>query len=188
MAVDLAQQNKPVAQSTTAETVGENGLLERYLPMVHSRANAFRQRGVETDDLIQEGVIGLLYAIRAYDHKFGTSFETFAYVCITNRLRSAVATASRKLPIVSLDSCPPWGENYWDTTQEDDPQEIVINREQFGQWLQRVDTCLSGFEHQVIRYYLGGYSYQEIAQLLQSTIKAVDNALQRARRKLRKLS
>lgn len=187
MAVDLAQQNNSLAQSATARTAGENGLLERYLPLVHSRANAFRKKGVETDDLIQEGVIGLLYAIRAYDHKFGTSFETFAYVCITNRLRSAVATASRKLPIVSLDSCPPWEENFWSPAQEEDPQEIVINREQYGQWLQRVDICLSGFEHQVIRYYLGGYSYQEIAQLLQSTTKAVDNALQRARRKLRRL-
>ncbi|WMJ84399.1 sigma-70 family RNA polymerase sigma factor [Oscillospiraceae bacterium LTW-04] len=187
MAVDLAQQKNSIAQSTITKAAGENGLLERYLPMVHSRANAFRQKGVETDDLIQEGVIGLLHAIRAYDHKYGASFETFAYVCITNRLRSAVATASRKLPIVSLESCPPWGENYWKTTQEEDPQEIVINREQLGQWLHRVDTCLSGFEHQVIRYYLGGYSYQEIARLLQSTTKAVDNALQRTRRKLRRL-
>lgn len=187
MAVDLAQQNSSVAQSATAKTAGENRLLERYLPLVRSRANAFRQRGVETDDLIQEGVIGLLYAIRAYDHKFSTSFETFAYVCITNRLRSAVTTAGQKLQTVSLDSCPPLGENLWNTTQEKDPQEIVISREQFGQWLQRVDACLSGFEHQVIRYYLGGYSYQEIAQLLRSTTKAVDNALQRARRKLRRL-
>lgn len=187
MAVDSAQQKNPVAQFATAKTDGDNALLERFLPLVRSRANAFRQKGVETDDLIQEGVIGLLYAIRAYDHRFGTSFETFAYVCITNRLRSAVATANRELPLVSLDSCPPSGESYWNTTQEEDPQEIVISREQFSQWLLRVDACLSDFEHQVIRFYLGGYSYQEIAQLLKSTTKAVDNALQRARRKLRRL-
>lgn len=184
MAVDLAQQNNPGA---TAKAAGENGLLERYLPLVRNRANSFRQKRVETDDLIQEGVIGLLYAIRAYDHKFGTSFETFAYVCITNRLCSAVTTASQKLETVSLDSCQPLGETLWNTAQEEDPQEIVVSRDQLGQWLQRVDSCLSGFEHQVIRYYLGGYSYQEIAQLLRSSTKAVDNALQRARRKLRRL-
>lgn len=187
MAVDSAQQNNPIAQSAIVRTAGENALLERYLPLVRSRANAYRQKGVETDDLVQEGVIGLLYAIRAYDHRFGTSFETFAYVCITNRLRTAVAAAGRKLETVSLDSYLPLGENSWNTMQEEDPQEIVISREQFGQWLQRVDACLSGFENQVIRYYLGGYSYQEMAQLLQSTTKAVDNALQRARRKLRRL-
>ena len=187
MAVDLAHEDNPVAQSAIIKAAGENGLLERYLPLVRSRANAFRQKGVEIDDLVQEGVIGLLYAIRAYDHRLGTSFETFAYICITNRLRTAVAAVGRKLETVSLDSYPPSAENAWNITQEDDPQEIIISREQFDRWLQRVDDCLSGFEHQVIRYYLGGYSYQEIARLLQSTTKAVDNALQRARRKLRRL-
>ncbi len=185
MAVDLEQDD--LVQAARSKTAGEHRLLERYLPLVRSRANAFRKKGLETDDLVQEGVIGLLYAIRAYDHKVGTSFETFAYVCITNRLRSSVAKASQKLQTVSLDSYSPFEESFWNTTQEEDPQEIVISREQFGQWLQRVETCLSDFEHQVIRYYLAGYSYQEIAQLLQSTTKAVDNALQRARRKLRRL-
>ncbi|MFV0497843.1 MAG: sigma-70 family RNA polymerase sigma factor [Candidatus Fimivivens sp.] len=185
MTVDLAQQKTSVAQSATTKSVEEHGLLERYLPMVHSRAKAFRQRGVETDDLVQEGVIGLLQAIRAYDHRYGASFETFAYVCITNRLRSAVAAANQKLPIVSLEQCSPWGENYWKALQAD-PQEIVISCDQLGQWLHRVNTCLSDFEHQVIRYYLSGYSYHEIARLLQSTTKAVDNALQRTRRKLRR--
>lgn len=183
MAVGLAEQNNGAAQSAAADTAGENGLLERYLPLVRSRANAFRQKNVETDDLVQEGVIGLLYAIRAYNDKLGASFETFAYVCITNRLKTAVASAGRKLETVSLDGCP----QDWRIAGEEDPQEIVISREQSGQWLQRVAACLSGFEHQVIRYYLGGYSYQEMAQLLHSTTKAVDNALQRARRKLRRL-
>lgn len=187
MAVDLAERDDQIVQAAQLKTAGENGLLERYLPLVRSRANAFRQKGLETDDLIQEGVIGLLYAIRAYDRKFGTSFETFAYVCITNRLRSSVVKASQKLQTVSLDSCAPFEENLWNTTQEEDPQEIVISHEQFSQWLQRVRTCLSDFEHQVIRYYLAGYSYQEIAKFLQSATKAVDNALQRARRKLRRL-
>lgn len=187
MAVESVQQKNPVAQTATIQTAGEHRLLERYLPLVRSRANAFRQKGIETDDLVQEGVIGLLYAIRAYDHRLGASFETFAYVCITNRLRTVVASASRKLETVSLDSASPVTDNLWNTLQEEDPQEIVISREQFDQWLQRVDACLSGFEHQVIRYYLGGYSYHEMARLLESTTKAVDNALQRARRKLRRL-
>lgn len=187
MAVGSAQQSNPVAHSAV-ETSVENGRLERYLPLVRSRANAFRQKGIETDDLVQEGVIGLLYAIRAYDHRPGVSFETFAYVCITNRLRSAVAAVGRKPDTVSLDGCLSLGETLHHLAQEEeDPQEIVISRERFDQWLQRVAARLSGFEHQVIRYYLGGYSYQEMAQLLQSTTKAVDNALQRARRKLRRL-
>lgn len=187
MAVDVAEKNNSVAQSAASDSTGEIGLVERYLPLVRSRANTFRQKGVEIDDLIQEGVIGLLYAIRAYDHKYETSFETFAYVCITNRLRSAVASVHKKLPVISLESYEPLADSCLNTAQEEDPQEIVISRDQLSQWLDNVDVCLSKFEHQVIRYYLGGYSYSEIAQFLQSTTKAVDNALQRARRKLRRL-
>lgn len=185
--MDLLQQNNPVVQSAAVASTRENKLLERYLPLVRSRANAFRQRGIETDDLVQEGVIGLLYAIRAYNCGLGASFETFAYVCITNRLRTAVAVARRKPETYSLENYPLLAESHWNTLQQEDPQEIVISREQFSQWLKSVEACLSCFEHQIIRYYLGGYSYQEMARLLKSTTKAVDNALQRARRKLRRL-
>lgn len=187
MAVESTRQNNLVVRSAKEEIVSESSLLERYLPLVRSRANAFHQKGVEIDDLIQEGVIGLLYAIRAYDHKFGTAFETFAYVCITNRLRSAVSTAVKKPPAISLDSCQPLEDKFWSTTLEEDPQEIIISREHVSQLLEKVNNCLSGFEHKTIRFYLSGYTYQEIAKLLQSTTKAVDNALQRARRKLRTL-
>ena len=65
----------------------ESVRIESYLPLVHSRVNAFRHCGIEPDDLFQEGIIGLLNAVRSYRPECGASFETFAYTCITNRLR-----------------------------------------------------------------------------------------------------
>ena len=186
MASASAQQNSLVDRNAGADTASESILLERYLPFVRSRVYAFRQKSIETEDLFQEGLIGLLYAIRAYNLDMGASFETFAYICITNRLRTAVAKADKMPEAVSLESCDIQDKHLVSRVSKEDPQEIFISREQINLWLAKADNCLSDLEKQVIRLYLSGYSYQEIAQTLFSTTKAVDNALQRARRKLRR--
>lgn len=160
--------------------------IERYLPLVRSRANAFRQKGIDTDDLFQEGVIGLIYAMRAFDSSMGASFETFAYVCITNRLKNAVTAAGKISSAESYENAFLPDELPFEAARED-PQEILISREGVQQWLDNVKNCLSDFEQRAIRLYLSGYSYQEMAASLQSTTKAVDNALWRARKKLRRL-
>lgn len=166
------------------EAVSEGQVLERYLPLVRRRAYAFRLMGVEPDDLVQEGLIGLLCAVRAYRMDHGASFETFAYKCITNRLRTAVLAAGRSPWSVGFDDVQACGEEPRYMLQEA-PEEILIGREDTQRWLDRMSSLLSDFEQQAIRLYLRGYSYQETAASLQSTTKAVDNALQRARRKLR---
>lgn len=159
---------------------------EQYLPLVRSRANAFRQSGIDTDDLFQEGVIGLIYAMRAFDETLGASFETFAYVCITNRLKNAVAAAGKISSAESLENSLLPGLLPLEAHKED-PQEILVSREGVQQWLDNVKNRLSVFEQRAIRLYLSGYSYQEMAASLQSTTKAVDNALWRAKKKLRRL-
>lgn len=165
--------------------LGEEGQLERWLPLVRSRANAFRRKGVEDDDLIQEGLIGLLYAVRAYNCGSGASFETFAYTCITNRLRSAVAKMGRQSSEVSLDDESGAGALNQAADSGEDPQEIFISSEQAAQWLCRVEKALSPLESRAMRLYLGGYSYQEMASILKTSPKSVDNALCRAKAKLR---
>lgn len=167
-----------------AVVLDEEHQLEKWLPLVRSRANAFRQSEAETEDLIQEGLIGLLYAVRSFRSESGVSFETFAYVCITNRLRSAVVRLGKQSPMTS-----PEGDMN-DITRlgvaiEEDPQELFISREQANNWLERADRLLSPMENRVMRLYLGGYSYREMARMLDSTPKSVDNALCRARKKLR---
>lgn len=158
-------------------------LIGRFIPLVRRRAYSFRGKGVESDDLIQEGLIGLLYAMRAYQPCHGAAFATFAYRCVTNRILSALASVERGTQAVSLDSCVARAES--PGFESGDPQEILIEFEELERWRKRMLNLLSGFEKEALELYLSGHTYQEMAQALKSTTKAVDNALQRARRKLR---
>ena len=166
-------------------SLSEERQLEKWLPLVRSRANAFRQSGIEPEDLIQEGLIGLLYAVRAFKADCGATFETFAYVCITNRLRSAVVRLGKQLSLASPEGDMADMAKFLNSDGEEDPQELFISEEQAQNWLERADKLLSPMENRVMRLYLGGYSYQEMAAALDSTPKSVDNALCRARKKLR---
>ena len=165
--------------STDVNVGGEDKKLQKWLPLVRSRANAFREKGVEADDLVQEGLIGLLSAIRSYDESRGASFETFAYICITNRMRSAVSLAIKCTETVSLD------ENQVSPDVKADPQEIVLSDDVAERWFETAVKKLSGLEAKVLKLYLSGYSYRQIATAVKGSEKTVDNALCRAKSKLR---
>ena len=165
--------------STDLNVGGEETKLQKWLPLVRSRANAFREKGVEADDLVQEGLIGLLSAIRSYDESRGASFETFAYICITNRMKSAVSSAVKRTETVSLD------ESQESPDVKADPQEIVLSDDVAERWLDAAVKKLSALEAKVLRLYLAGYSYSQIADAVNASGKTVDNALCRAKNKLR---
>ena len=165
--------------STDFNVGGEETKLQKWLPLVRSRANAFREKGVESDDLVQEGLIGLLSAIRSYDESRGASFETFAYVCITNRMKSAVSSAVKRTETVSLDE----GQESPDVKA--DPQEKVLSDDVAERWLEAAVKKLSVLEAKVLRLYLSGHSYRQIAGAVNASEKTVDNALCRAKNKLR---
>ena len=153
--------------------------LQKWLPLVRSRANAFRGKGLEADDLIQEGLIGLLNAIRAYDTEKGASFKTFAYVCITNHLSSAVEKVNNNVETVSID------DDESEAVSQRDLQELVISREYMENWLIDAYKLLSPREEKVLKLYLSGCSYRQMSEMLEVSEKAVDNALCRAKYKLR---
>lgn len=161
----------------------ETEKLEKWLPLVRSRAYAFRQSGAETEDLIQEGLIGLLYAVRAFREGYAASFETFAYICITNRLRFAAARLGRQLSVNGDEE--DIAQSSLSVGCEEDPQELFIIGEQVQGWFDAADKLLSPMENRVLRLYLSGYSYREMASALKISQKSVDNALSRARKKLR---
>ncbi|MCI8359994.1 MAG: sigma-70 family RNA polymerase sigma factor [Clostridiales bacterium] len=165
-------------------------LIVKYVPMAQSRARAFSRAGLEADDLAQEGMIGLLGAIRVYDPK-QASFSTFARLCIDRMLLSAVRQAGRqkRIPAERLiaadgpDDRPVKGlDTFGD---ENNPESILIAREEAERLRRRAGDALSHLEYQVLSAYLSGESYEEIARQLHTTVKSVDNALQRIRRKLR---
>lgn len=163
-------------------------LTARYIPLIRYKAAPFHSARLEADDLCQEGLVGLFHAARAYDSSNGTAFRTFAGTCIANRMimfyRSALSGKNRPLSdFVSLSD----GEHPELELQSDgwDPETLLASSEGIGQMWGKIRSALSDRELHVLRLYLGGYSYAEIAEKLSITPKAADNALQRARMKLK---
>ena len=169
-------------------------LVEKYKGLVRQKARTMYLIGGETDDLIQEGMVGLLAAIREYDPSKAASFRTYAEVCIKNRLLSVIKAAARDkhTPLnnsVSFETPLFCGNGdryaYRASVQHlEDPEEIFLSREAFRERMEALMGQLSGFEANVLRLYLTGLSYSEIAAEVKKSPKSVDNAVQRIRRKL----
>ena len=178
------------------DSMAEEALVERYMRLVRMCARPLFLAGGDSEDLIQEGMFGLISAIRQYNSAQNTSFKTFAEHCIKNRLLTAVRSASstKHIPLnagVSLDTLlsdesqtPPLA--YAEMFQTS-PEEQVLARENKRnkeEFFLSILEKLSKFEKCVLRNYLNGLSYKEIAQISCKDEKAVDNAIQRIRRKL----
>ncbi len=166
-------------RATQGDAGADEALILRYGRVVRACARPLFLVGGDSEDLIQEGMLGLLDAIRQFDPQRDASFHTFAEVCVRNRLRSAVRAdaRSKNQPLnfsVSLDEAE--GESPIPLS----PEEMMIDQESRQERLAR----LSPFESQVLSLYLTGVSYEDIAQRLQKSAKSVDNAVQRIRRKL----
>lgn len=170
-------------------------LMEKYKYLVRRRANTLFLLGGDTDDLIQEGMIGLFKAVRDYDETQG-SFYHFAELCISRQIYTAIEAAGRKKhgPLnsyVSLSGTSSERENF--PTEEDmavssqNPEQILIDRENVDLFLKKVYDNLSRMERQVFELYLDGMNYRQIAVKMGKTEKAIDNALQRIRNKVQKL-
>lgn len=171
-------------------------LMHRYRSFVRCKARSYFLAGADRDDVIQEGMIGLFKAIRDYDPTRQSSFRSFAELCITRQLITAIKSATRQKhsPLntyVSLSrSASP--EDEGDRVLSDilaakeicDPAEIVISAWEAASIQQGFMQVLSPFELDVLRLYVEGKSYQEVAVVLDRHVKSVDNALQRIKRKV----
>ena len=148
-------------------------LIARYIPLIKARAAYFKSSSVERDDLISEGFLGLLGAIRSYDAEKGT-FAAFASTCISNKMKTAVSKNGGNYPErVSMD------EAKLEEIGDESPsaEELLIEK--------MTESLLSKREKDVFMLYLSAYSYAQIAEKLGISAKAVDNALSRAKAKLR---
>ena len=159
----------------------EEALVKRYLRMVRVCARPFFLAGGDSEDLIQEATIGLLKAIREFAPGRDAKFKTFAEVCIRNRIRSAVATASRSKHAPLNDSVP-FDSPMLGTGAS--PEELYISREEEAERLTRLDQKLSTLERKILELFLRGLSYREISEQVGRPAKSVDNAIQRIRRKV----
>ncbi|MDQ2086436.1 RNA polymerase sporulation sigma factor SigH [Herbivorax sp. ANBcel31] len=172
-------------------------LIDKYRGFVRAKARTYFLIGADREDIIQEGMIGLYKAIRDFKVDKLSSFRAFAELCITRQIITAIKTATRQkhIPLNSYVSLnKPIFDEESDRTLMDviseenisDPEEMVINREEFSGIEAKMGEVLSGLECDVLSSYLQGKSYQEIAKDLDRHVKSIDNALQRVKRKLEK--
>jgi RNA polymerase sporulation-specific sigma factor len=178
---------------------GDSGALEylinKYRNFVRAKARSYFLIGADREDIVQEGMIGLYKAIRDFKGDKLSSFKAFAELCITRQIITAIKTATRQkhIPLnsyVSLDK-PIYDEDSDRTlldvicgTAVSDPEELIINQEEFVGLEDKMSEILSDLERKVLMLYLDGRSYQEIAVDLRRHVKSIDNALQRVKRKL----
>ena len=172
----------------------EEALLERYARCVRMCSRPYVLAGGDIEDLIQEGMLGLLSAIRSYDGAGGVPFKAYAELCIHNRIRSAVKSASRRkhLPLnsgvplddlLSEESMPEAFLSFDRRTTEDQ----VLDKENEQELQSAFAKHLSPFEQTILSHYLNGLSYGEMAVQTGKSEKSIDNAVQRIRRKLARL-
>jgi len=172
-------------------------LINKYKKFVRAKARTYFLIGADREDIIQEGMIGLYKAIRDFKGDKLSSFRAFAELCITRQIITAIKTATRQkhIPLNSYISLnKPIFDEESDRTLLDvineervsDPEELMINREEFAGIELKMGEILSDLEWEVLSKYLQGRSYQEIAQELHRHVKSIDNALQRVKRKLEK--
>ena len=172
--------------------LAEEVLVERYTRTVRSCARPYFLAGGDSEDLTQEGMVGLIKAVREYDAAKEASFRTFAELCIRSRLYSVLRASAREkhLPLnqsVSLDT-PCFDSNSYTSGTSNlaqrNPEDSLIDKEHTAALLSGVRKQLSEFEAKILGYYLDGLSCREIAETVGKSPKSVDNAVQRIRRKV----
>ena len=188
--VELAQKG---------DSDAEELLLTNNKDKVLSRAALYYIIGGDRDDVVQEGMIGLVKAIRSYKADTGVSFSSFAYTCITHQIITAIRAASRAKhsPLndaLSLDQPVIWDVNMYNTLadvipagEDSDPEYVAIKTELLKRVFDQENANFSKLEHATIKYLTQGKSYREIADLMGKTPKQIDNTIQRIRAKLQGL-
>ena len=170
-------------------------IMEKYKNLVRKEANAMYLLGGENDDLIQEGMIGLFKAVQDYDVRQETSFYSFARLCITRQMYSAIEASKRKKhsPLnfyISLYETSEEQEPRMETMaagHESNPEELLVSRE-YAELLEiKLGESLSDLENRVLYLHLLGTDYKTIARLLDKSPKTIDNALQRIKGKTEKI-
>lgn len=169
-------------------------IVQRYKNFVRSKARSYFLMGADKEDIIQEGMIGLYKATRDYNRDREVSFKSFAELCITRQIISSIKGASRQkhIPLNSYISLnkPAYDDSertlieVLETEKNLDPEEVVINREQYALIKEVMEAVLSPLEWDVLRGYMDAKSYQEMAEEHHRSIKSIDNALQRVKKKM----
>ena len=193
---EMPTDEELVLRSQAGDTEALEAIIERYRGLAKLRTRSYFLAGAESDDLVQEAMIGLFKAARDYDPKYGASFKTFANICITRQMLTAIKGATRykhqplnsyislnRSVFVEDDGGRPLLE-ILATDNDSDHESIYLRNEWMVSLSQAVPRVLSKLELRVLLYYLRGLSYETIAQRIGRPVKTVDNAIQRMKRKM----
>ena len=185
-----------VALSQKGDESAENEILEKYKDTVVKISRGYFIIGGELEDIIQEGMIGLYKAIKNFSKNENATFKTFAIMCIKHQIQTAIKKANTKknLPLSNSVSLQSFSEK----SEEDEflpvnlifqvsPDEKIINRENYKYLVSAIKKTLSKKEFEVLKYYLRGYTYKEIADFLNLNQKSIDNSLSRIKNKLKNI-
>ncbi len=167
----------------SGDSEARDRLIERFIPAARAQAHMLCGR-LEADDLVQEGMIGFLSALESYREGGGARFATYADACMLNSMRTAVRTAARGKRTAPGGEAPLADGARELSDPIPGPEDSAIAAEGVRRIKEIIDQKLSGLERNVVLLYLSGYGYHEIAQKLEVSVKTVDNALVRVRRKL----
>ena len=188
MGISFVEESKNLSDNEIISRINEGKyeflqvLIDRYMPLILSKAKFLGGSGVEIDDLIAEGIMGVFSAVKSFDAG-KSKFSTFVSLCVERAMLGEIRTASSKKQIpgnmitsiydVELES----GEN---------PEDIYINKESFRSLKENIVSGLSDMENKVLSLFLEGNTYSEIAEKLGVSVKSVDNSLLRIRNKIKR--
>ncbi|MBQ2845820.1 MAG: RNA polymerase sporulation sigma factor SigH [Firmicutes bacterium] len=184
-----------VLKAQSGDLDAEETLMRKYKETVKIKAKMYYMAGADEEDVVQEGMIGLFKAIRQYDADKETSFGTFAGICITRQIISAIRSADRdkhKALNTSVSLSDPLKDESGEMTVEDtlrtnmaeNPETLLVMKDIAGYILHNGDNILSDLEMEVLSEVLKGRSHEEIAEKLGKNSKSIDNALQRTKKKI----
>ena len=196
---NLFEDEKLAGMAQAGDSAAEETLIDRYKELVKSRAHLYFIAGADSEDVIQEGMIGLFKAVRGYNSGREASFRTFAGMCINRQIITAIKTASRlkheplnnsislSRPISIRDDDGSGKEETIENTlvaRQSNPEEMILAQDTIDEILAGVSNILSKFELEVWQLYISGKNYTAIAAETGKSPKSIDNALQRIKRKI----
>lgn len=182
---DTLSDEKLIGLLRSGSSDVEDYLMNKYKNLVRSKARRLYLAGGDRDDLLQEGMWGLFKAIREYRPEREASFYTFAELCITRQMYSAVTAAKAKKNSVLNDSLSLSDINEMNGGYDDGPEMLILEQEREKELLKQIRLVLSPLENKVLDNYLEGLDYLQIADILGKSPKSIDNALQRIKKKIR---
>jgi RNA polymerase sporulation-specific sigma factor len=194
---DNMSDDKVVQLIQAGDEKALNFIMDKYNNIVNMKASKFFAVGIEKEDIVQEGLIGLYKATQSYNGEKQNSFKSFANMCIERQLITVIKSANRQknIPLNSAFSLntPIYDDSdtdaidVLDTNFAEDPLDTIANKEYFNQMETKIDENLSDFERKVLKHYKQGKSYNDIAKDTNSKVKSVDTAIQRIKKKANKV-